>query len=233
MGRSDNAADAVDRVRIALGYDFSDRELLRRALTHRSHASEQSLDDSYERLEFLGDAVLQLAVTTYMFIEFPELSEGELAKVRAAVVDEPTLAEIARQMGLGPLVHLGRGEVMTGGSDKDSILCDVMESVLGAIYLETGFAAVSDMILEYWAPLIDQRASAPGEADYKTRLQELLAQSGLRPRYVIADDGPEHEKVFTAEVFSGDRSLGSGTGSSKKRAEQAAAEAAAAALDVE
>ena len=122
---------------------------------------------------------------------------------------------------------------MTGGSDKDSILCDVMESVLGAIYLETGFAAVSDMILEYWAPLIDQRASAPGEADYKTRLQELLAQSGLRPRYVIADDGPEHEKVFTAEVFSGDRSLGSGTGSSKKRAEQAAAEAAAAALDVE
>ena len=231
MVDSGDAAVAAERVHLAFGHEFSDRDLLRRALTHRSHSSEHSLDESYERLEFLGDAVLQLAVTGYMFVEFPELNEGELAKVRAAVVDEATLAQFARDMGLGPLVLLGRGEVLTGGSDKDSILSDTMESVIGAIYLEAGFAATSDMILEYWGPLVDQKALAPGEADYKTRLQELLAQSGMRPRYIIADEGPEHEKLFTAEVFAGDRSLGTGTGTSKKRAEQAAAEAAAAALD--
>jgi ribonuclease-3 len=227
MTAADKTAEAAARVREVLGHQFFDPKLLRRALTHRSHASEHEIDESYERLEFLGDAVLQLAVTGYLFIEFPELSEGELAKVRAAVVDEPTLAQFAREMDLGPLVLFGRGEVLTGGSEKDSILSDVMESVIGAIYLEAGFPATSAMILEYWAPLVDQRASSPGEADYKTRLQELLAQSGLRPRYVIADEGPEHEKLFTAEVFAGDRSLGSGTGTSKKRAEQAAAEAAA------
>jgi len=227
MTDADETAEAAARVREVLGHEFSDRKLLRRALTHRSHASEHEIDESYERLEFLGDAVLQLAVTGYLFMEFPELSEGELAKVRAAVVDEATLAQFAREMGLGPLVLLGRGEVLTGGSEKDSILSDIMESVIGAIYLEVGFPATSAMILEYWAPIVDQRASSPGEADYKTRLQELLAQSGLRPRYIIADEGPEHEKLFTAEVFAGDRSLGSGTGTSKKRAEQAAAEAAA------
>jgi len=231
MVAADDTAEAAARVHEVLGHQFSDQGLLRRALTHRSHASEHALDESYERLEFLGDAVLQLAVTGYLFQRFPELNEGELAKVRAAVVDEPTLAQFAREMGLGPLVLLGRGEVLTGGFDKDSILSDIMESVIGAIFLEAGFPATSDMILEHWAPLVDHRASAPGEADYKTRLQELLAQSGLRPRYVIADEGPEHEKLFTAEVFAGDRSLGCGTGSSKKRAEQAAAEAAAAALD--
>ena len=231
MVDSGDAAVAAERVHLAFGHEFSDRDLLRRALTHRSHSSEHSLDESYERLEFLGDAVLQLAVTGYMFVEFPELNEGELAKVRAAVVDEATLAQFARDMGLGPLVLLGRGEVLTGGSDKDSILSDTMESVIGAIYLEAGFPATSDMILEYWGPLVDQKALAPGEADYKTRLQELLAQSGMRPRYIIADEGPEHEKLFTAEVFAGDSSLGTGTGTSKKRAEQAAAEAAAAALD--
>jgi ribonuclease-3 len=232
MTDQDDAAAAAATVRVALGHDFSNLRLLQLALTHRSHAAEHSLDESYERLEFLGDAVLQLAVTRYLFTEFPELNEGELAKVRAAVVDETTLAHLARELGLGPLVLLGRGEVLTGGFDKDSILSDVMESVIGAVYLEEGFTATSEMILEHWAPLVDERASAPGEADYKTRLQELLAQSGARPRYVISDEGPEHEKVFTAEVFAGDVSLGSGTGSSKKRAEQAAAAAAAAALEM-
>ncbi len=214
---------AVSRIHESLGYEFTNADLLQRALMHRSYAAEESLDESYERLEFLGDAVLQLAVTHYLFQKYPHLSEGEMAKVRAGVVNERTLAELARRMRIGPLLLLGRGESLTGGADKDSILSDVVESIIGAVYLEAGFAATHRLILDQWAPLVDDRATSPGEADYKTRLQELLAQEGMRPHYVIEEDGPEHAKVFTAEVFAGDRRLGAGTGTSKKRAEQAAA----------
>lgn len=214
---------AVSLIQEALGHEFTNPNLLHRALMHRSYAAEESLDESYERLEFLGDAVLQLAVTHYLFERYPLLSEGEMAKVRAGVVNERTLAELARRMGIGPLVLLGRGESLTGGADKDSILSDVVESIIGAIYLEVGFASIRRLIEAHWAPLIDDRASSPGEADYKTRLQELLAQQGLRPHYTIEEDGPEHAKVFTAEVFAADRRLGMGSGTSKKRAEQAAA----------
>ncbi len=222
---------AVARVNRALGHEFRDPSLLDRALIHRSYAAEEALDESYERLEFLGDAVLQLAVTHYLFTEYPELTEGEMAKVRAAVVNEPTLAEAARTMGLGDLVYLGRGEAQTGGADKDSILSDVMESVIGAVYLEAGFAATEAYVLAHWSPLIDERAAAPGQADYKTRLQEILARDGLRPSYAIDESGPEHSKVFRARVFAGERLLGSGSGTSKKRAEQAAARKAAKLLD--
>jgi ribonuclease-3 len=214
---------AVDRIRETLGHEFANPGLLQRALMHRSYAAEESRDESYERLEFLGDAVLQLAVTHYLFEQYPGLSEGEMAKVRAGVVNERTLAELGRRMGFGPLVLLGRGESLTGGADKDSILSDVVESIIGAIYLEGGFGVTRHLILEHWAPLVDDRASSPGEADYKTRLQELLAQQGMRPQYSIEEDGPEHAKVFTAVVFAGDRRLGEGSGTSKKRAEQAAA----------
>lgn len=226
-----DVAAAAERISSRLGHDFSDHELLQRALIHRSYAAEQTLDESYERLEFLGDAVLQLSVTHYLYGEFPELTEGEMAKVRAAVVNERTLAVLARQIDMGPLVLLGRGEALTGGADKDSILSDVMESVLGAIYLEAGFAATSALVLEHWAPLIDQRASAPGRADYKTRLQERLAQAGSKPKYTVVEAGPEHAKVFSAEVFADGLLLGSGTGTSKKRAEQSAARDAANSFD--
>jgi len=214
---------AVSRIQEALGHEFTNPNLLHRALMHRSYAAEETLDESYERLEFLGDAVLQLAVTHYLFEQYPELSEGEMAKVRAGVVNEHTLAELARRMGFGPHVLLGRGESLTGGADKDSILSDVVESIIGAIYLEAGFAETRRLIEAHWAALVDDRASSPGEADYKTRLQELLAQQGLRPNYTIEEAGPEHAKVFTAEVFAGDSRLGTGSGTSKKRAEQAAA----------
>jgi len=211
------------RVVAAFGHQFAEPGLLQRALIHRSYAAEEMLDESYERLEFLGDAVLQLAVTHYLFATYPDLSEGEMAKVRAAVVNERTLAEIAREMRLGPLVLLGRGESLTGGADKDSILSDVVESIIGAIYLEVGFTQIRDLVLERWSDRIDRRASAPGKADYKTRLQEILARSGSRPEYEIVEEGPEHAKVFTAEVYADSHLLGSGTGTSKKRAEQAAA----------
>ncbi len=223
----DGVSAALDRVESALGHRFANKDLLRRALIHRSYAAEEGVDESYERLEFLGDAVLQLSVTHFLFNEYPELTEGQMAKVRAAVVNERTLAELARTMDLGPLVLLGRGEDLTGGADKDSILSDVVESLIGAIYLEAGFDVASAIVLERWVPIVRDRATAPGEADYKTRLQEMLARLGLRPRYEITEEGPEHAKVFTASVFADGRELGSGVGTSKKRAEQAAAAAAA------
>lgn len=224
-------AAAAAHISAVLGHDFADVDLLGLALVHRSFAAEESLGVSYERLEFLGDAVLQLAVTHYLYREYPELTEGQMAKVRAAVVNEPTLAEIARRLDLGPLVELGKGETLTGGADKDSILSDVIESVIGAIYLDAGYGAASSIVLSQWTTLIDDRASAPGQADYKTRLQEMLAQQGLRPRYVIDEQGPEHAKRFTAQVFAGDDELGAGIGTSKKRAEQAAARTASLLLD--
>lgn len=214
----------------ALGYGFDDGDLLRLALTHRSHSSEHSSDRSYERLEFLGDAVLQLAVTHYLYDEYPELPEGEMAKVRAAVVNERALAAVARRWNLGPALLLGKGEEMTGGRAKESILSDVVESVLGALYLEAGFERAHHVVLRHWADLVDERAAAPGRRDYKTRLQEKVAQTGERPRYEIADHGPEHAKEFTAQVYIGEELCGVGTGTSKKRAEQAAARAAAEAL---
>lgn len=223
-------ARAAEAVAAALGHNFADPELLRRALIHRSYAAEENVDESYERLEFLGDAVLQLSITHHLFREYPQLSEGEMAKVRAAVVNERTLAQLARKMGLGPLVLLGRGEELTGGADKDSILADIIESLLGAVYLESGFESTRDAILELWQPLVTERASSPGQADYKTRLQEILAQSGIRPRYEIAEEGPEHAKVFSAAVYADGELLGKGEGTSKKRAEQAAAAAAAESL---
>jgi len=197
------------------------------ALTHRSYAAEQGLDVSYERLEFLGDAVLQLVVTRYLYDTYEELAEGEMAKVRAGVVNQKALAAIARELGLGGHILLGQGEEMSGGSDKDSILADIVEALLGAIYLDGGYEPVAAIILDRWVPLITKRASAPGRLDYKTRLQEVLAQQGLHPRYVINEAGPDHAKVFTAELWVDGELLGSGQGSSKKRAEQDAARTAA------
>ncbi len=220
----------LERLEAALGHRFEDRGLLRRALIHRSYAAEQDLAESYERLEFLGDAVLQLAITNHLYLEYPDMAEGEMAKVRAAVVNEHILAQVARSLDLGPVLLLGRGEELTGGRDKDSILSDVVESVLGAMYLELGFAGVQRLILDRWRPHIDERALDPGRRDYKTRLQEYLARRGQRPVYEIDEDGPEHAKRFTARVLVGGVVVGEGSGSSKKRAEQDAAEHGVSAL---
>lgn len=216
----------VARVESALGYSFKDPELVTLALTHRSYAAERGLDTSYERLEFLGDAVLQLAVTGYLYETHDDLAEGEMAKVRAAVVNQSTLASIARSLGLGPYVHLGEGEAVSGGHDKDSILADVVEALLGAIYRDGGLTPAAELILRLWVPVIDERATAPGQADYKTRLQEMLAQRGLTPRYELTETGPDHAKTFTAELWADGELLGTGVGTSKKRAEQEAARAA-------
>jgi ribonuclease-3 len=215
----------------ALGYHFVDRELLRLALVHRSFTAEADSSDSYERLEFLGDAVLQLVVTDYLYEAYPQLAEGEMAKVRAAVVDTTTLAGLARDFGLGEAILLGRGEERTGGRSKDSILADVVESLLGAVYVEAGYERAKNLITRHWKDHIDRRALAPGRRDYKTRLQEQLASEGRRPRYVLRETGPDHAKEFTAEVWVEGTRVGVGTGTSKKRAEQQAAREAASRLD--
>lgn len=210
-----------------LGYTFRNRDLIRTALIHRSYMGEQNLEESYERLEFLGDAVLQLAVTEYLYRTKPALSEGEMAKVRAAVVNERTLARLARELEIGPALLLGRGEDLTGGREKDSLLSDVVEALVGAMYLEAGYDTTAELIVGHWKAIIDERAEAPGHRDYKTRLQETLARRGLKPRYELTESGPEHAKRFNAKVLAAGDVLGEGEGTSKKRAEQAAAKSAA------
>ncbi len=214
----------------ALGYSFKSPELAQLALTHRSYAAEHEMTISYERLEFLGDAVLQLAVTRHLYDEYADLAEGEMAKVRAAVVNQRSLAAIARRLEVGEHLLLGQGEERSGGRDKDSILADVFESLLGAIYLDGGYEPAADLVLTLLVPLIAERAAAPGSKDFKTRLQEALAQRGLQPRYEISETGPDHAKVFTAELWVDGEMIATGIGTSKKRAEQAAAAEAAARL---
>lgn len=211
----------IDR---ALGVRFRDRALCELALMHRSYAFEQGLEVNNERLEFLGDAVLGLVVTDMAFREFPEMSEGELAKLRAAIVNMGALAEVARDLGLGRFVLLGKGEAMSGGRDKASILADVLEALLGAIYLDRGLETARRLIERLFRPRMIAYVRGEGDRDYKTILQEL-ASAELRtlPEYRISETGPDHEKEFTATVYLGGKAYGTGIGRSKKEAEQQAA----------
>ncbi len=208
----------------AIGVRFSDRRLRDAALTHRSYAFEEGLDVNNERLEFLGDAVLGLVVTDLAFREFPDLSEGELAKLRAAIVNMGALAEVARDLSLGDVVRLGHGEELSGGRDKASILADALEAVLGALYLDSGLDEARRIIERLFRPRMIAYVRGEGERDYKTILQELASQD-LRslPEYRIEERGPDHQKEFTARVFLAGRPYGTGTGHSKKEAEQQAA----------
>ncbi|MEE9414861.1 MAG: ribonuclease III [Acidimicrobiales bacterium] len=215
-----------------LGYEFDDPELLILALTHRSWCSEFDADHSNERLEFLGDAVLGLAVTDHLYNRFRTNTEGALAKVRASVVSAQTLATVARDLDVGPHLRLGRGENASGGREKASILADTTEALIGAVYIDGGWVASHDLVLRLLGDHIDAAAAAgPGAGDYKTRLQELVAHLGHRPPvYVIRESGPDHRKRFHATVVVDDLSHGEGDGTSKKQAEQHAAEEAWATL---
>jgi ribonuclease-3 len=209
---------APSRLEEALGYTFADRSLLERALTHRSWDPAAS----NERLEFLGDSVLEFVVTGHLYA-FSGLDEGMMTKVRVSVVSRAALVEVAGHVGVGEAVVLGSGEAEAGGRRKASILADTLEALLGAVYLDGGIEAAGRVVLAHWAPLIADQMAAPGERDYKTRLQEVLAQRGQTPSYVAEGEGPEHARVFFATVAAGGRVLGTGTGTSKKRAEQTAA----------
>ncbi|WP_436699227.1 ribonuclease III [Nocardioides sp. BYT-33-1] len=214
-------------LRRALGDPRLDPELLERALTHRSYAYENGGLPTNERLEFLGDSVLGVVVTETLYLAHPDLSEGRLAKLRAAVVNARALAGVARDIGLGAHIKLGRGEEATGGRDKASILSDTVEAVIGAIHLSGGIEVSSTVVHRLFDPLIEAASALGAGLDWKTSLQELSADQSLGvPEYVIEDDGPDHMKTFTAQVRVGDKLYGNGTGRSKKEAEQGAAETA-------
>jgi len=220
-GADDPTTRALERT---IGVRFTDGSIRDVALTHRSFAFEQDLELNNERLEFLGDAVLGLVVTDLAYREFPDLAEGELAKLRAAIVNMGALADVARDLGLGEIVRLGKGEESSGGREKSSILADALEAILGAVYLDLGLETARRIIERLFRPRMVAYVRGEGERDYKTILQERASQD-LRelPDYKIEESGPDHEKEFTATVLLAGRELGRGLGRSKKEAEQRAA----------
>ena len=223
---ADTAASPHTLLEGRLGYQL-DSALLVRALTHRSYAYEHGGLPTNERLEFLGDSVLGLVVTDTLYRNHPDLPEGQLAKLRAAVVNSRALAEVARGLDLGSFIRLGRGEEGTGGRNKASILADTLEAVIGAVYLDKGLDAAAELVHRLFDPLIEKSSNLGAGLDWKTSLQELTASEGLGvPEYAVTETGPDHEKTFTAAARVGGVVYGTGTGRSKKEAEQQAAEAA-------
>lgn len=221
----DSVADkAVLRDRIAV--EVSD-ELLELALTHRSYAYENGGLPTNERLEFLGDSVLGIVVTDTLYRRYPDLPEGQLARMRAAVVNSKSLADAGRTIGLGEFIRLGRGERTTGGANKASILADTVEAVIGAVYLDDGLAGADALVHRLVDPLIDRAAELGAGLDWKSSLQELAARESLGvPEYRVGSEGPPHDREFTAAVVIDGEVRGQGSGRSKKDAEHVAAEQA-------
>jgi len=221
--------DLQERIR----YPFGDPRLLLLALTHVSFGHENHQEKSLahrdnERFEFLGDAVLDLVISDLLLESFPEAAEGQLSKMRAAVVNEKTLFEIAKSLNLSPLMRLGKGELRTGGDAKPSILASAFEALIAAIYIDGGFNAVYPVIRYLFAPLFNQENCLISFQDYKTKLQEVMqSKFKLTPTYhLVGSVGPDHAKVFTVEVRLREQVLASAEGSSKKDAEQNAAKSA-------
>jgi ribonuclease-3 len=233
-GHARAPAQAAERLAGRLGYVFRDGALLTLALTHKSYANEHAAEETAdnERLEFLGDAVLDLVVSDLLYERFPGLPEGHLSKLRASLVTEACLADVARELELGPALRLGRGETDTGGGAKASLLADALEAVLAAIYLDSragrGLAAVHEAIARLIGPRVEQAVETAALFDFKTDLQEWAQKRYKEPVHyrIVAEGGPEHEKTFEAAVLLRERELGRGRGRSKKQAEQAAARAA-------
>lgn len=207
-----------------IGYHFNDQSLLKQALTHSSCTNEQKINKQkhYERLEFLGDAVLELVSSEFLFSAHPEMSEGQLSKTRASMVCEPSLAFCARDIDLGKFIRLGKGEEVTGGRYRDSIISDVMEAVIGAIFLDGGMEPAKKHINKF---ILSDLENKKLFYDSKTTLQEY-AQGDLKKNLqytTIEESGPEHDKLFTVEVSVDEKVLGKGQGRTKKAAEQQAA----------
>jgi ribonuclease-3 len=208
-----DASPELQALAARIGHEFADLSLLVQAVAHRSWCAEQGGVPSNERLEFLGDAVLGLIVSDYAYSEYPGFSEGEMAKVRAAVVNSVDLARAAAILDIGPALLLGRGEDLSGGRSKQSILADAFEAIIGAVFVD--------------GDQIDSAAEGPGVEDYKTRLQEVVARLFTDvPDYVLTEEGPDHRKRFSATVLIAGVARGTGNGRSKKLAEQAAARSA-------
>lgn len=221
-------AELADR----LGYTFRDMGLLERAVTHRSWCAENPGSLSNERLEFLGDAVLGWVVADLAYHRYDDLPEGRMTDLRKAVVNARALALLGRQVGLGPCLRLGRGEDNSSGRDKESILSDALEAVLGAVYLDGGTDAAVALVHRLVIDVLDDAVSSLDHLDHKTRLQEIVAQGGSDvPVYEVTGSGPDHDRMFTAVVRVGGRALGRGEGRSKKLAEQVAAAQACESID--
>ena len=207
-----------------LGYCFADKGLLRQAFTHSSYANEMKINKygDYERLEFLGDAVLELVTSDFLFRQRKENSEGKLTKLRASIVCEPALAFCAREIALEQYILLGKGEETTGGRGRDSIVSDVMEAVIGAIYLDGGLTEASAFIHR---TVLSDLKHKQLFYDAKTTLQEIVQQenNGTLHYKLVREDGPQHEKIFDVEAYVGETKVGEGSGHSKKAAEQQAA----------
>lgn len=214
--------DLLDELGITI-----DPQLFELALVHRSYAYEHGAIPHNERLEFLGDSVLGVVVTAHLYLRFPDLPEGQLAKLRAAVVNAHALADVARDLQLGPLLKLGKGELATGGADKSSILADAFEAVLGALYLSAGRDSADAFVHTLFDPLIETASGLGAGLDWKTSLQELCATLEIGvPTYAVTESGPDHDKRFEAVAVIGERTFPSAGGTSKKQAEQGAAKAA-------
>jgi len=217
-----------DELQTRLGYTFHRHNVLRHAITHSSFVHEQKLNtsESNERLEFLGDAVLEICISDFLYHRYPDMSEGELTKRRAALVCEKSLAKIAKKLKLGNVLLLGQGEAQDGGRERESILSDAMEAILGAVYLDGGMEEVKHVISRLFEPLADKAVNRV--KDYKTTLQEFLQKSSNETaKYeIINEEGPSHKRVFTAQALHKEQILGTGSGGSKKIAEQEAAKMA-------
>ncbi len=206
-----------------IGYQFQKKELLVQALTHSSFSNEQKINKfvNYERLEFLGDAVLELLSSQFFFENYPDMSEGEMTRMRSSMVCEPALAFCARDLALGQYILLGKGEEATGGRERESITSDVMEALLGAIYLDGGFEEAGRFVQKY---ILSDLENKQLFYDSKTILQEKIQKAGKQLVYVIVDEsGPEHNKIFTVEAKIDGKTVGTGQGRNKKTAEQKAA----------
>ena len=210
-----------------LGYRFDEPVRLEQAVTHRSWCAEHDGGPSNERLEFLGDAVLGLVIADFLYRRFPDLSEGKMAKTRAAVVNASTLTDLALDLELGGHLRLGKGEDSSGGRTKSSIVSDALEAVIGAVYLDGGLESARDFVLSQFGDRIDEAASQPGARDYKTLLQEAAVGDGqASPAYDVSQAGPHHNRLFRAVVRIGGEVCGTGEGSTIKQAQRRAARVA-------
>jgi ribonuclease-3 len=216
-----------------LGYAFTDSSLLETAMHHRSWNAENDGGESNERLEFLGDAVLGWVVADIVYSQHSDLPEGKLTDLRKSVVNAIALAEVAVELGIGEFLMLGKGEDTAGGREKTSILSDALEAVIGAVYIDAGPQATHDVVSALMGKRIVDAVGGLDRLDAKTRLQELASKLEAHVHYKVDDEGPDHEKMFFATVFVGDRELGYGEGKSKKAAEQIAAEIACDVLNSE
>lgn len=227
MTRLDRSEDPLlGELSKVLAYDFKDKDLIKTAITHTSFANEaRGRVDHNERLEFLGDSVLSLSVSEFIYKTYPKLPEGSMTKLRAGVVSEFTLAKIAKSMGLGKYLRLGKGEQINGGRHRDSILADAFEAIIAAIYLDGGLEPAKEFVIRQLADSIKNLSKSDGSWDSKTLLQELLQVSNKADiKYeIIAEDGPDHNKSFTAQISNNGKIIGTGQGKSKKEAEQMAA----------